>query len=163
MECLVSPEHKSHCELAIENAISHYKFQEDCGTHRLAAELESQHQTRRQLDVLPQEWLDRLKDTPAQLSRSFDISRAIMKLNRLVSDLEGMAKELDTNMLKDASDLLSRSAPQKLEAIYPKLEERISQSLLQPSSAGWPCSSLNHLISDPPQPSHSPSSSLYSL
>ncbi|XP_073080497.1 E3 ubiquitin ligase TRIM40 isoform X3 [Manis javanica] len=138
MECLVSPEHKSHCELAIENAISHYKerlnrrsrklrkdieflwlraqekeklqavqFQEDCGTHRLAAELESQHQTRRQLDVLPQEWLDRLKDTPAQLSRSFDISRAIMKLNRLVSDLEGMAKELDTNMLKDASDLLS--------------------------------------------------------
>lgn len=25
MECLVSPEHKSHCELAIENAISHYK------------------------------------------------------------------------------------------------------------------------------------------
>lgn len=25
VECLVSPEHKSHCELAIEDAISHYK------------------------------------------------------------------------------------------------------------------------------------------
>nr|KAF6508810.1 tripartite motif containing 40 [Rousettus aegyptiacus] len=25
IECLVSPEHKFHCELAIEDAISHYK------------------------------------------------------------------------------------------------------------------------------------------
>ncbi|KAK2509292.1 hypothetical protein MC885_021362 [Smutsia gigantea] len=30
-----------------------------------------------------------------------------MKLDKLVSDLEGIAKELDANTLKDASDLLS--------------------------------------------------------
>ncbi|XP_036104511.1 tripartite motif-containing protein 40 [Molossus molossus] len=31
VECLVSPEHKSHCELAIENAISHYKAESQLG------------------------------------------------------------------------------------------------------------------------------------
>ncbi|KAB1261331.1 Tripartite motif-containing protein 40 [Camelus dromedarius] len=220
MECRVSPEHKSHCELAIKNAISHYKerlnrrsrklrkdtcelqrlraqeekklqavqFQVDCGTHRLEAELETQHQTRRQLEALSQQQPDQLEDVPAEMSRIFDISRAIVQLSRLVTDLERMARKLDANLLKDASDLLNRSAtipltcifmllgqwkvqqnilndffvsrstPEQLEAVYPNLEKRLDESLVQPSSADLTCSSLGHLISDSPQPPgfHSP-------
>lgn len=33
VECRVSPEHKSHCELAIENAISHYKVRRGHHSH----------------------------------------------------------------------------------------------------------------------------------
>nr|XP_006215462.3 tripartite motif-containing protein 40 isoform X1 [Vicugna pacos] len=190
MECRVSPEHKSHCELAIKNAISHYKerlnrrsrklrkdicelqrlraqeeeklqavqFQVDCGTHRLETELETQHQTRRQLEALSQQQPDQLEDMPAEMSRIFDISRAIVQLSRLVTDLERMAKKLDANLLKDASYLLNRSTPEQLEAVYPNLEKRLDESLVQPSSADLTCSSLGHLISDSPQPPgfHSP-------
>ncbi|KAF5925199.1 hypothetical protein HPG69_008883 [Diceros bicornis minor] len=195
MECLVSPEHKSHCELAIENAISHYKerlnrrsrklrkdigelqrlraqeleklqavqFQVDCGTDRQEAELGSQHQTKRQLDTLPQQWPDHLEDMPAEVSRIFDISTAITQLSNLVTDLERTAKELNANTLKNASDLLDRSAPQKLEAIYPELEKRISESLLQSSSAVPTCSSLDDVVSDSSQLPHSPSSNLSGL
>ncbi|EPY72802.1 tripartite motif-containing protein 40 [Camelus ferus] len=161
MECRVSPEHKSHCELAIKNAISHYKERlnrrsrklrkdtcelqrlraqeekklqavQECkvgrggvpafkrntaaspipvmcrgNTMRLEAELETQHQTRRQLEALSQQQPDQLEDVPAEMSRIFDISRAIVQLSRLVTDLERMARKLDANLLKDASDLLN--------------------------------------------------------
>uniref|UniRef100_A0A8C0AGP5 Tripartite motif containing 40 n=1 Tax=Bos mutus grunniens TaxID=30521 RepID=A0A8C0AGP5_BOSMU len=156
MECRVTPEHKSHCELTIENAISHYKkrlnrrirrrrqlriqeeilqemqFQADHGTHRLEAELEQQPQTRRQLDAPAQQRPDQRRDVSAELSRSPGISRALLQFSSLVTDLEGMAKKLDTSLLKDASDLLNRSAPEQLEAIYPNLEKRINESLVQP-------------------------------
>ncbi|XP_057554038.1 E3 ubiquitin ligase TRIM40 [Hippopotamus amphibius kiboko] len=195
VECRVSPEHKSHCELTIENAISHYKerlnrrirklrkdicelqrlkaqeeerlpavqFQADCGTHRLAAELQRQHQTGRELDAFPQ-WLPgQLEDMPAEVSRNPGISRTITQLSSLVTDLEGMAKKLDASLLKDASDLLNRSAPEQLEAIYPNLEKRINESLLQPSSAALTCSALDHHISDSSQSPGSPSPNLSSL
>uniref|UniRef100_H0XX79 Tripartite motif containing 40 n=1 Tax=Otolemur garnettii TaxID=30611 RepID=H0XX79_OTOGA len=166
MECLVSPEHKSHRELAIENAISHYKerlnrrsrklrkdigelhrlkaqeeeklqalqFQVDHGNHRLEAELKGEHQLSRQLDALPQQHLDQLEEMSAEVVRILDISRAVAQLSSLVTDLERTAKELDANTLKNASDLLIRSAPEKLEIIYPELEKKVNESLLQPSS-----------------------------
>ncbi|MXQ97406.1 hypothetical protein E5288_WYG005208 [Bos mutus] len=193
MECRVTPEHKSHCELTIENAISHYKerlnrrirrlrkdicelqrlrtqeeerlqeMQADHGTHRLEAELEQQPQTRRQLDAPAQRRPDQWRDVSAELSRIPGISRALLQFSSLVTDLEGMAKKLDTSLLKDAGDLLNRSAPEQLEAIYPNLEERINESLVQPSSAALTCSSLGHLISDSPHPPGSPSPNLSSL
>ncbi|XP_022418052.1 tripartite motif-containing protein 40 [Delphinapterus leucas] len=195
VECRVSPEHKSHCELAIENAISHYKerlnrrirklrkdicelqrlraqeeerlqamqFQADCRTHRLEAELERQHRARRQLDAFPQQRPGQLEDMPAEVSRIPGISRAMIQLSSLVTELEGMAKKLDASLLKDASDLLNRSAPEQLEAIYPNLEKRINESLNQPSSVALTGSSLDQLVSDSPQPPCSPSPNLSSL
>uniref|UniRef100_A0A2K5CU66 E3 ubiquitin ligase TRIM40 n=1 Tax=Aotus nancymaae TaxID=37293 RepID=A0A2K5CU66_AOTNA len=129
VECLVSPEHTSHRELTIENALSHYKFQVDYGNHRLEAELERQHQTREQLDGLPQQRPGQLEHMPAEVAR---ISKAVTQLSSLVVDLERMAKELDTNTLKNAGDLLNRSAPQKLEVIYPHLGKRVNELFLQP-------------------------------
>nr|XP_031544170.1 tripartite motif-containing protein 40 isoform X2 [Vicugna pacos] len=161
MECRVSPEHKSHCELAIKNAISHYKerlnrrsrkLRKDiCELQRLRAQEEEKLQA-------VQQQPDQLEDMPAEMSRIFDISRAIVQLSRLVTDLERMAKKLDANLLKDASYLLNRSTPEQLEAVYPNLEKRLDESLVQPSSADLTCSSLGHLISDSPQPPgfHSP-------
>lgn len=157
MECLVSPEHRSHRELAIKDAISHYKFLLHCGPHRLEAERGSQQQTERQLDAVPQRWPDQLEGTPAEMSGSLDISRTITQLHSLVTDLERMARELDASMLKTASDLLTRSAPQRLEAIYPKLEKKVNESLLQASSATPTCSSL---ISDSPHSPRSPAANL---
>ncbi|KAM9739427.1 E3 ubiquitin ligase TRIM40 isoform 3-T4 [Dama dama] len=135
MECRMTPEHKSHRELAIENAISHYKerlnrrirklrkdicelqrlrtqeeerlqemkFQADHGTHRLEAEQEQQPQTRRQQDAPAQWWPDQRQDVSAELSRMPGISRALLHLSSLVTDLEGMAKKLDTSLLKERS------------------------------------------------------------
>nr|XP_012332498.1 tripartite motif-containing protein 40 [Aotus nancymaae] len=207
VECLVSPEHTSHRELTIENALSHYKvspghssqafrlpnalahpsytqsfdldftskvsgqkelsvvfsiprllpFQVDYGNHRLEAELERQHQTREQLDGLPQQRPGQLEHMPAEVAR---ISKAVTQLSSLVVDLERMAKELDTNTLKNAGDLLNRSAPQKLEVIYPHLGKRVNELFLQPSSEALTCSSLGHLTSGSPQPPLSPSSNL---
>lgn len=193
VECLVSPEHKSHNELTIENAISHYKerlnrrvrklrkdicelqrlktqeqerlqeMKADRGTHRLEAELEQQPQTRREPDASAQRQPDQQRDVSAELSRIPGISEALCQLSSLVTNLEGMAKKLDTSLLKDASDLLNRSAPEQLEAIYPNLEKRINESLVQPSSAALTCSSPGHLISDSPHPPGSPSPNLCSL
>eukprot|EP00069_Balaena_mysticetus_P006452 bmy_18647T0 len=138
-ECL---KEASHCELAIENAISHYKerlnrrirklrkdicelqqlraqeeerlqaMQTDCRTHRLEAELERQHRAGRQLDALPQQRPGQLEDMPAEVSRITGISRAMIQLSSLVTELEGMAKKLDASLLKDASDLLNRRPSQ---------------------------------------------------
>ncbi|XP_005370776.1 tripartite motif-containing protein 40 isoform X2 [Microtus ochrogaster] len=117
VECLKSPEHQSHAELSIENAISHYKErltrrsrklrkdlgelqrlkaqeeemlhapQVDWGSYRPGAELQSQDQTTEQLKAPPQHRLDHQEDQPAE----------------------------------DASDLLDRSAPQKLEGLLSHL------------------------------------------
>lgn len=163
-QCLESPEHKSHSELTIENAISHYKerlsrrsrklrkdiaelqglkaqeeeklqaLQVDCGNHWLETELGSQCQPQGQLDALSQQQLDQLEDTPAEVARILNLSRAIVQLSSLVTDLERTVKELDANTLKNAIDLLDRSAPQKLEAIHPMLEKRVSKSSLEPFS-----------------------------
>uniref|UniRef100_A0A8C3W4K0 Tripartite motif containing 40 n=1 Tax=Catagonus wagneri TaxID=51154 RepID=A0A8C3W4K0_9CETA len=158
VDCRGSPEHTSHCELAIENAISHYKerlnrrirklrkdacelqrlraqeeerlqtaqFQTDCGTRRLEAGPE------RQLAALPRQGPDQLEDVPAEVSRLLGISKAITCVSSLVTDLEMMAKKLDANLLKSASDLLNRSTLEQLEAVYPYLEKRINETLLQP-------------------------------
>ncbi|TKC37316.1 hypothetical protein EI555_006132, partial [Monodon monoceros] len=138
-------------------------MQADCRTHRLEAELERQHRARRQLDALPQQRPGQLEDMPAEVSRIPGISRAMIQLSSLVTELEGMAKKLDASLLKDASDLLNRSAPEQLEAIYPNLEKRINESLNQPSSVALTGSSLDQLISDSPQPPCSPSPNLSSL
>ncbi|XP_029099333.1 tripartite motif-containing protein 40 isoform X2 [Monodon monoceros] len=166
VECRVSPEHKSHCELAIENAISHYKerlnrrirkLRKDiCELQRLRAQEEERLQAMQQRP-------GQLEDMPAEVSRIPGISRAMIQLSSLVTELEGMAKKLDASLLKDASDLLNRSAPEQLEAIYPNLEKRINESLNQPSSVALTGSSLDQLISDSPQPPCSPSPNLSSL
>ncbi|XP_057607825.1 E3 ubiquitin ligase TRIM40 isoform X2 [Chionomys nivalis] len=153
VECLKSPEHQSHAELSIENAISHYKerltrrsrklrkdlgelqrlkAQEeemlhapqvgvDWGSYRPGDELQSQDQTTEQLKALPQHRLDHQEDQPAEAVRIFHFSEAVTQLSILVSGLERMAKELDARTLKDASDLLDRSAPQKFEGLLSHL------------------------------------------
>uniref|UniRef100_A0ABB5URF5 E3 ubiquitin ligase TRIM40 n=1 Tax=Sus scrofa TaxID=9823 RepID=A0ABB5URF5_PIG len=150
VECRGSPEHSSHCELAIENAISHYKERlnrrirklkkDACELQRLRAQEErlqtAQFQTdcgthrleaglERQLDALARQGPGHLEDVPAE----------------------------------SASDLLNRSAPEQLEY----LKKRTSETLLLPSSAALTHSSRGPLISDSPQPPGSPSSNLPSL
>ncbi|XP_069343584.1 E3 ubiquitin ligase TRIM40-like isoform X2 [Eulemur rufifrons] len=166
VECLLSPEHKSHRELPIANAISHYKerlnrrsrklrkdiaelrrlkaqeeeklqalqvgapalwLQVDHGNHRLEAELQSRHRTRAQLGAVPQQRLDQPEDEPAAVVRILEVSRAAAQLSSLVADLERTAQELDASTLQNASDVLSRSAPQKLEGLYPELEKRVGE------------------------------------
>nr|XP_048294298.1 E3 ubiquitin ligase TRIM40-like isoform X1 [Myodes glareolus]XP_048294299.1 E3 ubiquitin ligase TRIM40-like isoform X1 [Myodes glareolus]XP_048294300.1 E3 ubiquitin ligase TRIM40-like isoform X1 [Myodes glareolus]XP_048294301.1 E3 ubiquitin ligase TRIM40-like isoform X1 [Myodes glareolus] len=151
VECLKSPEHQTHVELSIENAISHYKErltrrsrklrkdlgelqrlkaqeermlhapQVDWGSYRLGAELQSQDQTTEQLKALPQHRLDQQEDQPAEAVKIFHFSEAVTQLSSLISGLERMAKELDARTLKDASDLLDRSVPQKLEGLLSHL------------------------------------------
>ncbi|XP_073666607.1 E3 ubiquitin ligase TRIM40 isoform X2 [Tursiops truncatus] len=165
VECRVSPEHKSHCELAIENAISHYKERLNRRIRKLRKDicelqrLRAQEEERLQAMQRP----GQLEDMPAEVSRIPGISRAMIQLSSLVTELEGMAKKLDASLLKDASDLLNRSAPEQLEVIYPNLEKRINDSLNQSSSAALTSSSLDQLLSDSPQPPGSPSPNLSSL
>ncbi|XP_052599783.1 E3 ubiquitin ligase TRIM40 isoform X1 [Peromyscus californicus insignis] len=141
VECLRSPEHQSHTELSIENAISHYKerlirrsrklrkdlgdlqrlkaqeeemphaLQVDWESHRLRAELQNQDQTKEHQQ----------EDLPAEVAKMFNFSEAVTQLNILASGLERTARELDASTLKDASDLLDRSAPQKLEGLLSHL------------------------------------------
>uniref|UniRef100_A0A140T9D5 E3 ubiquitin ligase TRIM40 n=1 Tax=Homo sapiens TaxID=9606 RepID=A0A140T9D5_HUMAN len=135
VECLVSPEHMSHHELTIENALSHCKERLNRRSRKLRkdiAELQRlKAQQEKKLQAL-QQWLGQLEHMPAEAARILDISRAVTQLRSLVIDLERTAKELDTNTLKNAGDLLNRSAPQKLEVIYPQLEKGVSELLLQP-------------------------------
>nr|XP_054348642.1 E3 ubiquitin ligase TRIM40 isoform X2 [Pongo pygmaeus] len=163
VECLVSPEHMSHHELTIENALSHYKERLNRRSRKLRkdiAELQRlKAQQEKKLQAL-QQWLGQLEHMPAEVARILDISRAVTQLSSLVIDLEKTAKELDTNTLKNAGDLLNRSAPQKLEVIYPQLEKGVSEFLLQPPSEALTCSSLGHLTSGSPQPPLSPCSNL---
>uniref|UniRef100_A0A8C6HDM0 E3 ubiquitin ligase TRIM40 n=1 Tax=Mus spicilegus TaxID=10103 RepID=A0A8C6HDM0_MUSSI len=149
-ECLQSPEHQSHTELSIENAISHYKerlnrrsrklrkdlgnlqqlkaqekkmlqaLQVDCECHRLRTDLQNQDQSKEQLKALPWHWLDQ-EDLPEEVAKIFSFSEAVTQLSILVSGLERMAKDLDASTLKDASDLLDRSAPQKLEGLLSRV------------------------------------------
>ncbi|XP_055453045.1 E3 ubiquitin ligase TRIM40 isoform X2 [Psammomys obesus] len=151
MECLTSPEHQSHTELSIENAISHYKerlnrrsrrlrkdlgdlqrlkaqeeetlqaLQVDWGRHRLRTKLQNQDHTKEWLKALPRHWLDQQEDLPVEVAKTSTFSEAETQLSILVSGLERMAKELDASTLKDASDLLDRSAPQKLEELLSHL------------------------------------------
>ncbi|XP_031203243.1 tripartite motif-containing protein 40 isoform X2 [Mastomys coucha] len=116
-ECLQSPQHQSHTELSIENAISHYKerlsrrsrklrkdlgdlqqlqvqeerllqtLQMDWETHRLRTDLQNQDQPKEQLKALSWHWLDQPEDLPEE----------------------------------DASDLMDRSAPQKLEELLSRV------------------------------------------
>ncbi|XP_030659132.1 tripartite motif-containing protein 40 isoform X2 [Nomascus leucogenys] len=163
VECLASPEHMSHHELTIENALSHYKERLNRRSRKLRkdiAELQRlKAQQEKKLQAL-QQWLGQLEHMPAEVARILDISRTVTQLSSLVIDLERTAKELDTNTLKNAGDLLNRSAPQKLEVIYPQLEKGVSELLLQPPSEALTCSSLGHLTSGSPQPPLSPSSNL---
>ncbi|KFO25068.1 Tripartite motif-containing protein 40 [Fukomys damarensis] len=92
-------------------------LQTDCGNRRLHAELESQHQTEGQLDAPPLQELGQLEHTSAEGAGTLNLSEAVTQLGTLVADLERTAKELDANTLKDARDLLNRSAPQKLDRL----------------------------------------------
>ncbi|XP_054554433.1 E3 ubiquitin ligase TRIM40 [Talpa occidentalis] len=79
------------------------QFQVDCGTHRLEAELDNQHQARRRPDAFSQQWPDQPEDIPTEASSSLKAH-----LCSLLTDLEWMVKNLDASKLKDASDLLDR-------------------------------------------------------
>ncbi|XP_012508359.1 PREDICTED: tripartite motif-containing protein 40 [Propithecus coquereli] len=145
-----------------EEKLQALQFQVDRGNHKLEAELESQHQTRGRLGALPQQRLDQSEDVPAEVVRILEVSRAAAQLSSLVTDLERTAKEPDARTLQNASDVLSRGAPQKLDVLYPELEKRVSESLLQPPPAALTCSRLGHLISGSARPPPSPSSNLSS-
>nr|BAD83390.1 tripartite motif-containing 40 [Sus scrofa] len=109
VECRGSPEHSSHCELAIENAISHYKERLNRRIRKLkkdACELQRLRAQEERLQTA--QGPGHLEDVPAEVSRLLGISRAITYLSNLVTDLETVAKKLDVNMLKSASDLLNR-------------------------------------------------------
>ncbi|XP_007532389.1 E3 ubiquitin ligase TRIM40 [Erinaceus europaeus] len=80
------------------------QFQADHDTHRVEAELQSQHQTGRHLDALP----DQLEDIPMETSRTLDFSSDTTQLNSLLTDLERTVKDLNASKLKHASDLLER-------------------------------------------------------
>ncbi|XP_008854284.1 tripartite motif-containing protein 40 [Nannospalax galili] len=151
VDCLKAPEHQSHLEPTIENAISHYKerlnrrsrklrkdlgdlqrlkaqkeerlqaLQVDWRSHRLKAELKSQDQTKGQLQDHPQQQLDQQEDLPAEVAKILDLTEAATQFSVLVADVERRAKELDAGTLKDASDLLNRSAPKKLEGLLSHL------------------------------------------
>lgn len=83
-------------------------------THRLETDLESQNQTRRQLeDHLQQQRQDQPVDSPDTVPRILDTAKSI------ITDMEKTVKELDTSKLKEAKELLHRSAP-----VYLKLEEQ---------------------------------------
>uniref|UniRef100_A0A2K6FAA2 Uncharacterized protein n=1 Tax=Propithecus coquereli TaxID=379532 RepID=A0A2K6FAA2_PROCO len=113
-----------------EEKLQALQFQVDRGNHKLEAELESQHQTRGRLGALPQQRLDQSEDVPAEVVRILEVSRAAAQLSSLVTDLERTAKEPDARTLQDF--FVSRGAPQKLDVLYPELEKRVSESLLQP-------------------------------
>ncbi|XP_028641310.1 tripartite motif-containing protein 40 isoform X2 [Grammomys surdaster] len=120
-KCLQSPEHQSHTELSIENAINHYKerltrrsrkvrkrdlqllkareermlqaLQVDWESHMLRTDLQNHDQTKEQLEALHWRWLDQQEDLPEE----------------------------------DASDLLDRSAPQKLEELLSRVSPASSK------------------------------------
>ncbi|KAM5262866.1 E3 ubiquitin ligase TRIM40 [Ctenodactylus gundi] len=132
VECLESPDHQSHSEPTIENAISHYKerltrrvrklrkdigelqrvkaleedrlqalqFQVELGKHRLEAELQSQHQTKGQLDAPSRQWQDQLEDMATVVARILKVSKAIAELSHLINDMEKTAKDLDASTLR---------------------------------------------------------------
>ncbi|XP_048081717.1 E3 ubiquitin ligase TRIM40 [Ursus arctos] len=163
-QCLGSPEHQGHRELAIESAVSHYK--ERLGRRsrrlrrdlrelrRLRAQQEEQPRAGQQQDTLVEQRPDPPGDTPA--ARIPDISRAIAQLSSLVSALEKTIQGLGVDTLKEASELLDRSAPQKLEALYLQVEKR-AQTSIPPPSAAPACSFPGHLVPDSPPPPGSPS------
>ncbi|XP_028641309.1 tripartite motif-containing protein 40 isoform X1 [Grammomys surdaster] len=154
-KCLQSPEHQSHTELSIENAINHYKerltrrsrkvrkrdlqllkareermlqaLQVDWESHMLRTDLQNHDQTKEQLEALHWRWLDQQEDLPEEVAKIFNFSEAVTQLSILVSGLERMAKELDASTLKDASDLLDRSAPQKLEELLSRVSPASSK------------------------------------
>ncbi|XP_069343585.1 E3 ubiquitin ligase TRIM40-like isoform X3 [Eulemur rufifrons] len=130
VECLLSPEHKSHRELPIANAISHYKERLNRRSRKLRKDIAELRRLKAQeeekLQALQQR-LDQPEDEPAAVVRILEVSRAAAQLSSLVADLERTAQELDASTLQNASDVLSRSAPQKLEGLYPELEKRVGE------------------------------------
>ncbi|XP_042539838.1 E3 ubiquitin ligase TRIM40 [Dipodomys spectabilis] len=151
VDCLELPEHQSHPKPTIEHAISHYKerlnrrsrklrkdlgelerlkvqeeeklqaLQVDLTYLKLEAELESQCQNKGQLDALCQQQLGQLEDMPAEAARYLYLSKAVIQLANLVTDIEKMSKELDATTLKNVRDLLKRSAPQNLDGLLSHL------------------------------------------
>ncbi|XP_004412269.1 PREDICTED: tripartite motif-containing protein 40 [Odobenus rosmarus divergens] len=154
-ECLVSPEHQGHHELAIEDALSHYKERLSRRRRRLRRDLRALCRLRAQEEEklwAVQQWPDPLENTPAPGARILDVSRATAQLRSLVAALDKTTKGLGVDTLKEARDLLDRSAPQKLEAVYPQLEKRI-----QPPSS--PPRGQPRMSSPPPSPEREPLSS----
>ncbi|XP_040843466.1 E3 ubiquitin ligase TRIM40-like [Ochotona curzoniae] len=118
---------KLECKAQEEQKQQTNQFQVNPGIQRLEAELESQCQANEQLDAFTEQELGQLQDTPAEVARLPILSQAILQLNSLVAIMERTAQELQASTLKDASDLLNRSAPHKLQAIYHMLKSEKSQ------------------------------------
>uniref|UniRef100_A0A452UZ11 Tripartite motif containing 40 n=1 Tax=Ursus maritimus TaxID=29073 RepID=A0A452UZ11_URSMA len=114
-QCLGSPEHQGHRELAIESAVSHYKERLGRRSRRLRRDLRELRRLRAQQEeqpragqvgrghpVLATGCLEHRRappgDTPA--ARIPDISRAIAQLSSLVSALEKTIQGLGVDTLK---------------------------------------------------------------
>ncbi|XP_010641711.1 tripartite motif-containing protein 40 isoform X3 [Fukomys damarensis] len=119
VECLESPEHRSHLEPTIGDAISHYKERLNRRSRRLRKDLTELQRLKAQEEKERQalQELGQLEHTSAEGAGTLNLSEAVTQLGTLVADLERTAKELDANTLKDARDLLNRSAPQKLDRL----------------------------------------------
>ncbi|XP_004694771.1 PREDICTED: tripartite motif-containing protein 40 [Condylura cristata] len=108
-ECEKFPEHESHRELTIEEAISHYKERLSRKSRKVRKALGDLNREQLQPRALEEEkqqtvqWPDQPEDVPAEAPRTPE-----EELDILVTVMERMAKELDASKLKDASDLLDR-------------------------------------------------------
>ncbi|KAM4834900.1 E3 ubiquitin ligase TRIM40 [Thomomys bottae] len=159
VDCLELPEHQSHPQPTIEHAISHYKerlnrrsrklrkdlgelqrlkaqeeeklqaLQVDLAHHRLEAELESQCQTKGQLDALCQQQLGQPEDMPAEVTRYLYLSKAVIQFGNLVTDLEKMAKELDATTLKSHILLHHQSVGQQKSGPRVAFQSQLGKAL----------------------------------
>ncbi|XP_051009591.1 E3 ubiquitin ligase TRIM40 isoform X2 [Acomys russatus] len=117
VECLQSPEHQSHTELSIEIAISHYKERLNRRIRKLRKDLGD---------------LQRLKAQEEEQLQALQVGWASHGLRTELQN-QGQTKEQPEALLQhcldqqedlpvvDASDLLDRSAPQKLEGLLSHL------------------------------------------
>ncbi|XP_012380004.2 E3 ubiquitin ligase TRIM40 [Dasypus novemcinctus] len=110
-ECLASSEHRPPHLLAIEDAIRHYKERLTRRSKKLRKELRAQEEEKLQgaEEATSPQQLGQLEDVPAEEPRVQAISKTVEQRSMLVADLERMAKDLDASMLKEDSDVLTRS------------------------------------------------------
>ncbi|XP_012886570.1 PREDICTED: tripartite motif-containing protein 40 [Dipodomys ordii] len=124
VDCLELPEHQSHLKPTIKHAISHYKKRLNRRSKKLRknlGELERlKVQEEEKLQALQQQ-LGQLEDMPAEAARYLYLSKAVIQLANLVTDIEKTSKELDATTLKNVCDLLKRSAPQNLDGLLSHL------------------------------------------
>ncbi|XP_043859295.1 E3 ubiquitin ligase TRIM40 [Dromiciops gliroides] len=162
--CRTSPEHRTHHEISIERAITHYKErihrkvrkhrkflgepwlhpEEKEKLHTLLKQINSEKQRlktelekQQQISSPLQQWLDSLDSISEEVTEHHNkISEAETYLNGQITKLEEASKELNITSLKSVSDLLSRNVPENLRCpeTNSSVLEKKVEKLLQQSS-----------------------------